>query len=248
MSTPGTTLQRDLIFDIGMHTGLDTEWYLAKGFRVVAVEANPTLAHQAAAKFSQEIAAGRLRIENVGLADTEGVLPFYVNLENDEWSSFNQALGTRQGTPHQVLDVPCITANRLFERFGVPYYIKIDIEGLDYLAVRALGGLSTKPQLASVEDNGYVSLVELYNAGCRAFKFMDQVDKWKIVLPDPPLEGRYVDHRFGGCTSGPFGDEVPGDWMGLEEASRFYLEHIRPTGRGPTQQHWWDIHGKFGAQ
>ena len=29
----------DLIFDIGMHIGQDTEVYLKKGFRVVAVEA-----------------------------------------------------------------------------------------------------------------------------------------------------------------------------------------------------------------
>jgi len=235
----------DLIFDIGMHTGLDSEWYLAKGFRVVAVEANPTLAKLGAEKFAADIGSGRLIIENVGLADRDGKLPFYVNLDNDEWSSFNRALGTRQGTRYEVVTVPCITPARLFERFGVPYFVKIDIEGFDHLVVRALGGLKTKPRLASVEDNGFVSLVELFNAGCRAFKFMDQVEKWKIALPNPPLEGKFVKGRFGACTSGPFGDEVPGTWMTLEDAARFYFKHIRPPGRG-LQQHWWDIHGQFG--
>ena len=33
----------DLIYDVGMHNGADTAFYLAKGFRVVAVEANPEL-------------------------------------------------------------------------------------------------------------------------------------------------------------------------------------------------------------
>jgi FkbM family methyltransferase len=237
-------MQPDLIFDIGMHTGLDSEWYLAKGFRVVAVEANPTLARQGREKFADDIAAGRLIIENVGLAETNGELPFYVNLDNDEWSSFDRVIGTRQSTRFEVVTVPCMTPARLFERFGVPYFVKIDIEGFDHLVVRALGRQAGRPRLVSVEDNGFASLAELFNAGCRAFKFMDQVEKWKIQLPDPPLEGRYVKGRFGACTSGPFGEEVPGAWMDIEEASRFYFQHIRPPGVG-LQRHWWDIHGRF---
>ena len=37
------TPRKNLIFDIGMHIGQDTEFYLKKGFCVVAVEANPKL-------------------------------------------------------------------------------------------------------------------------------------------------------------------------------------------------------------
>ncbi len=33
--------ERDLIFDLGLHEGGDPRFYLDKGFRVVAVEANP---------------------------------------------------------------------------------------------------------------------------------------------------------------------------------------------------------------
>ena len=35
--------QNLLIFDIGCHLGEDSEFYLRKGFKVVAVEANPEL-------------------------------------------------------------------------------------------------------------------------------------------------------------------------------------------------------------
>ena len=35
-------MQKDLIYDIGMHNGENTEYYLKRGFRVIAVEANPT--------------------------------------------------------------------------------------------------------------------------------------------------------------------------------------------------------------
>ena len=39
-------VRKGLIFDIGMNNGNDTDFYLAKGFHVVAVEANPFLALQ----------------------------------------------------------------------------------------------------------------------------------------------------------------------------------------------------------
>ena len=35
-----------MIFDIGMHIGRDTNFYLQKGFKVVAVESSPVLAKQ----------------------------------------------------------------------------------------------------------------------------------------------------------------------------------------------------------
>ena len=44
MDIDGIPKHPDLIYDIGQHTGEDTAFYLGKGFRVVAVEANPTLA------------------------------------------------------------------------------------------------------------------------------------------------------------------------------------------------------------
>ena len=38
-----TPKHKDLIFDIGMHKGEDAEFYLRKGFRVVAFEADADL-------------------------------------------------------------------------------------------------------------------------------------------------------------------------------------------------------------
>ena len=38
----------DLIYDIGMNHGEDTAYYLSKGFRVIAIEANPGLTDECA--------------------------------------------------------------------------------------------------------------------------------------------------------------------------------------------------------
>src|SRR4051794_6646259 len=70
-----------------MHNGDDTEYYLSKGYRVVAVEANPLLCQEAERRFASEIAAGRLSILNVAIAEEEGSAEFYVKRERAPQSS-----------------------------------------------------------------------------------------------------------------------------------------------------------------
>ena len=49
-----------LVYDVGMHRGDDTAYYLHKGFRVVGVEANPAMADHLRGRFKSEIATGAL--------------------------------------------------------------------------------------------------------------------------------------------------------------------------------------------
>jgi hypothetical protein len=63
----------DLIMDVGMHDGTDTAFYLAKGFKVVAVEANPDLVAAGRARFAREIDEGRLTIVGAAITNERGV-------------------------------------------------------------------------------------------------------------------------------------------------------------------------------
>ena len=81
----------DLIYDVGMNNGDDTAYYLSLGFRTVAIEANPELVKYAKARFAREIASRRLIILNIGIADQEGELPFWICETNSRWSSFDRA-------------------------------------------------------------------------------------------------------------------------------------------------------------
>lgn len=65
----------NLIIDVGMHNGQDTAFYLAKGFDVVALEANPVLVDAARIRFASEIESGQLQILPEAIAETEGTLP-----------------------------------------------------------------------------------------------------------------------------------------------------------------------------
>jgi hypothetical protein len=58
------TLKYDpqLIYDVGMNNGDDTAYYLQRGFRVLAIEANSDLVANAATRFAREIGTRRLML------------------------------------------------------------------------------------------------------------------------------------------------------------------------------------------
>jgi FkbM family methyltransferase len=236
--------QTDLIFDIGMHTGADAEFYLKKGYRVIGVEANPRLAEAAKVKFAAEIAEGRLAVENVGIFNAETVLTFYINEDVDEWSSFEKHLGTRQSTRYTTAAIPCRRLDYFIGKYGMPYYLKIDIEGFDALVVRELARWTIRPLYVSLEDGGIDSLIAVYETGARKFKFVNQLAIRDYVPPTPALEGRNVSHTFGVGSSGPFGRELPDHWMDAAQAFKFYSENVRPPGQGPLNG-WWDVHAWY---
>lgn len=217
-----------LVFDLGMHSGADTRAYLLQGFRVVAVEADPALWAKARKRFAKSIASGRLHVENVGLNTTHGTAKFYLN-DFSQWSSFIEHLGVRGGK-YRVVEIPCIPVTDLFDKYGMPHYLKIDIEGLDIEVVRQLTKYSKRPRYISVEDGGIATLEALLASGVKGVKFSDQVAIQKISGPE---------------TSGPFGEQLPGKWLSPGEATKYYAENIRTADGTPRHPVWWDIHGYY---
>lgn len=212
-----------------MHRGQDTEFYLAKGFHVLAIEANPSLVDEVRAKLATEIAEGRLRIIEGAVARTPEPQRFAVADGASIWSSLsaefiqrNQAVGTR----YRYVDVPGIRFDDVLEEVGIPHYLKIDIEGHDMLCVEALHRFAERPEYVSVESNVsvndapvdlvYDELAQLWTLGYRAFKYVDQCANPQQRCPNPPREGLYVDARFNLDSSGLFGEETPGRWLPIE--------------------------------
>lgn len=232
----------DLIFDVGMHNGSDTDYYLKKGFRVVSVEANPLMAEQGARRFAEWIRLGRLVILNVGVSTSEGQFPFYVNDACTEWSSFNQDIASR-GLPTREIKINAVTMGKIFKTFGVPYYLKIDIEGLDGAAAQAACELPQKPRYLSFE-NGTPHLFEkLVAAGYARFKLLSQRNVMDITLPAPAREGLTIDHIFPYGSSGPFGEETPGPWLTAEEMRAELVRHFEERAKiEKPDWNWFDLH------
>jgi FkbM family methyltransferase len=241
----------NLIVDLGMHDGSDTLFYLKKGFNVVAVEANPILAAKAGRRFHRFIRADRLRIVNKGVTDDTSAdeMEFYLNHECSEWSSFVREIGSRDGTRFSVKKVRLVSIADLFREFGTPYYLKVDIEGFDERIARAVGPLPRRPRFISVEEGGVKIIDALQEIGAAGFKLVSQAANPAARLPFPALEGRYCRHRFVNGSSGPFGDETPGEWRSYSDFRRLYLRSIRASdGRwlGPRND-WFDVHAKLQA-
>lgn len=234
-----------LIHDLGMNRGEDTEFYLAKGFSVVGMEASPPMAEFLARRFAFDIRARHLTFLPCGIWHSPGALPFHVNEDNHHWSSFDAHYGTRDGTRFRVVEVPCITLGELFARHGVPYYLKIDVEGADRHVLAALGAEAVKPDFVSVEEYGAQTTHDLAAAGYSRFQAVPQSNKRWAVPPDPPREGRFVARSFGGTDSGLFGEELPPEaWMGYEAFDRYFTQEILPGDAAWRAQgdDWFDIH------
>ncbi len=171
----GSGIHQDLIYDIGIHNGDDTAYYLSRGYRVVAVDANPLMMDAARQKFAEAVASGRLTLLNVGILDRAGQLRFYVNENDSKLSSFDHKLAGCHGDPCREIEVECLPLPELFARHGVPYFLKVDIEGADKLCAQSLRGSAPLPPFVSFEfmaADAETILATLRDLGYRRFKMI----------------------------------------------------------------------------
>src|SRR5712691_5823534 len=98
----------DLIYDVGMHDGSDTAYYLAKGFRVIAVEANPALVESAQRRFPAALEDRRPTLLNVAIASEAAPVDFWINDENAGYSSLFQEVAGRRGKRHHRIRVESV--------------------------------------------------------------------------------------------------------------------------------------------
>jgi FkbM family methyltransferase len=244
-----------------MNNGDDSAYYLSKGYRVIAVEANPILVQRGRARFHKEIASGQMVIEPFGICSHGGRLPFWINEERDVFSSFDRMKASRAGTHCHAVEVDCITLESLLKKHGVPHYMKLDVEGAEPYCLKSLLSLGL-PEYISVEAESLEYLLLLWQLGYRHFI----VDQMRHNSRFPDFTNRSVFSRLGkrmceyvdrlknrtvrvtfprGC-SGPFGEETSGYWQSVEEVAYNWLHlHFGHSNRGSLSRNsWYDFHAK----
>ncbi|PYP37892.1 MAG: hypothetical protein DMD48_10700 [Gemmatimonadetes bacterium] len=180
-------MERDLVFDIGVNNGEDTAHYLRRGFRVVGVDANPEMVAFCEGRFEDEIRAGRLILLNVGLAPEEGVASFFVSEGNGGvWSSLDPALASRGDLATHAVAVQARSLRSLVQEYGVPFYLKVDIEGAEHVCLRDIDTADAPAYVSFEASEGRLeNLFLLANAGYTRFKLIDQLT-FRQAVP-PPL-------------------------------------------------------------
>jgi len=235
----------ETIFDLGMHHGRDTRFYLDKGFRVIALEANPELVAAAETAFAPEIAEGRLVIVGCALWHAAGEhIPFFLNREKDDWSSALRDWAEKGGHAAEEIEVPTTTLAELLDSYATPHYVKCDIEGADEIMVRQLLADRRRPAFVSVEAASAELLAFMLAAGYDRVQIVNQALLPWAEIPDPAREGRRVEVRFDGHMSGLFGHELPaGRWTDFTGAVENFLAFRDLHDRDPDLAHGWiDFH------
>tara|TARA_B100001287_G_C22639134_1_gene509167 strand:- start:403 stop:1227 length:825 start_codon:yes stop_codon:yes gene_type:complete len=228
-------MNKNLIYDIGMHKGEDSDFYLKKGYRVIAFEADPDLIELSKSRFVNQIKNKQLVIVEGAIVDYEKyskeTVEFYKNDEESVWGTISKKWANRNdrlGKSSTVISVKAINFNEILNQFGIPYYMKIDIEGLDTICLKALLNFAQKPKYISIETskdffkNFDYELELLSEIGYKNFKAIQQKDVPFQIQPNPSKEGTYAEHNFLIGSSGLFGSDLAGSWYSKRQISFIY--------------------------
>jgi FkbM family methyltransferase len=224
----------DVIFDFGMHKGEDTAYYLAKGFNVVAFEADPDHAAHCRSRFAEAIRTQRLTIVEGAIAPpTEsGRITFYKNLGNTFQGTISDEWATRLRRRHKeslAIEVPRIDIAGQFRAFGIPHYLKIDIEGADMLVLEALAAFPDRPPYLSFESEKleFARLVEeldlLRALGYTKFRAVQQKYIRGTTVETKDRLGNPLGFTFESGASGIFGADIA-EWQSYEECRAAYRD------------------------
>jgi len=250
--------QMETIFDLGMYDASDTSYYLEEGYKVVAVEANPALAKSAEMKFGRWIETGRLKILNAAIS--EDSCPVELTICGDDLGSSSVYRDKVEGrTPVGSFSVAGLTPKELFSQYGVPLYLKVDLEGADRLCILALTK-EIRPKYLSFEmGEDFEELLEhVCQVDFSEFKLIDQTNfrevsrrrslrdriARRIVRLVGYGEPRVVKRgrRFFqlGHSSGPVPWESDGPWRSKAEI----LKSCKQLKQANLNGVWFDLHAR----
>ncbi len=142
---------QDLAFDVGAHIGNRSRALRAAGARVVAIEPQQPFAGFLRRTLPRDIA---LIEAAVGGTETEAEMaissrhPTVSSLRTEFVSGAAEAPGFEHVRWDRTQRVRMVTLDGLIARFGLPRYVKIDVEGYE---AEVLAGLSQPVAILSVE-------------------------------------------------------------------------------------------------
>lgn len=177
----------DLCFDIGAHMGLITEIFLKLGARVVAVEPQP-LYNEIVKKYGNN---KNLTVINEGVASEMGKLNLAIVDNCDSISTMSERWRTKGRFSEEYKNaktilVPVVTLDYLINKYGVPKFCKIDVEGFEK---EVLKGLSKPIPYVSFEfmkeflDDAKFCVEKLGSLGKARFNFSEK-ESMKLFFED----------------------------------------------------------------
>jgi FkbM family methyltransferase len=212
-----------VIYDFGANEGQNFQYFLSKGYKVVGIEANPTLCDEMNKKFSKEIADKRVVVVNCCLSDEsdDEVVDFYVHNEANVLSQFNKP-EKDQLSNFSKIQVKTKKPSSIVKEYGEPYYIKIDIEHYDVHVLKELISSKIFPKFISVEAHDPDVLKLLIES--KRFK------RYNVVKGESLSQ---IYPQFDFHSSGPLGTDLKSPWLDENGINELF---------GRISFGWLDIH------
>jgi hypothetical protein len=161
----------------------------------------------------------------------------------------------------ELVAVPVVDFVACLERFGVPWYLKVDIEGADRLCLEALLAFDARPRWLSLEaERRSIALLRseldlLERLGYDRFMAVPQGRTGREVATRT-LVGQPLHYGFEADETGPFGEDLSGRWRSRAAVQRRYrrtflhqrtLRRLRAArwGRRLSRRLWRRLPGLF---
>ncbi len=168
-----------LFFDIGANHGVRTAVFRDLGLKVIAVEPQSACVEKLKKKFNLD---GNVIIVNKGVGEAEGTKNIQICSSSDTISTFSDEWKNgrfKEFSFDRQEKVQITTLDELIGEYGLPDFIKIDVEGYE---MQVISGLTQKVPCLNFEfssefiGNTIISLDRLTGLGYASFNFVEGED------------------------------------------------------------------------
>ena len=171
--------KNDLIIDVGANVGNKSKIFSLLAKKVLAFEPSTTIFSILKHRYKNS----NVEVFNCALGRVNDILNFFEIEGNAAYSSLSKKHIETTVTERNVTSFESIKNNKVIvekiehyiKKYGIPIYIKIDVEGYEYEVIQ---GLETAVPLISFEAN----LPEFYQESVNCIKYLSSISNDKYVF------------------------------------------------------------------